>query len=317
MKKRTLIGLFIILATIYGLTKLFSDKQHLSFSAKLIEIDTTKITSILLTPKSSNYDISLWRENNNWIASNGQINVKAQAEMVQSLLRNLTTIQTNQVVAKKPEQWGSYAVADKQGTHVRVYQGLHLLADFILGNPSSPSPTAYLRLSGEHEVYAVDYFLVKSFEQGFNAFRNHNLLKMSTDTKITAFDYQIQDSILQFIKTPEGWKNGLITLDSMQVENYLQGLKNISGATFADDFDEVQGSKYLYKILTIKEKNIEEHFIITCYRDTMRSPAFILQSNQNPDAFFVSDSMGIYNQLFNKVNGFKIVKLEAATQVSQ
>lgn len=317
MKGRTLLGLFIILATIYGLTKLFSGKQALSFSANLVEIDTAQVTSILLTQKGHASEVSLLREGNNWIASNGQINVKAQTEAVQNLLRVLTHIPTNQIVAKKQEQWARYAVDEKQGVQVRVYHDRQLLADFVLGNPSSPSATCFLRLSGEKEVYAVDTLLAMRFEQDFNAFRNKNLLKIAAGAEVTAFDYQIQDSTFQFIKTKEGWKNGATTLDSMQVENYINVLRNVIGENFADDFDEVQGSKYLYKTLTIKAQALEEPLIITCYRDTTRQPSFILQSNQNPESFFASDSTGIYYKVFNKVNGFRSQKPEARSQKSE
>lgn len=315
MKNRTLIGLFIILTTIYGLTQLFPGKRARSFSATLVAIDTSKVTSILLTPKGTAMEISILREKNGWIASNGQLNVKAQTEMVQNLLATLTSISTNQVVAKKTAQWKDFEVEEKQGTHIRVYQGKKLLTDFILGKLDVNAPMqqaiSYLRLNGENEVYAIEGLVTMNFAQDFNAFRNHTLLKMKADMEVMAFDYQERDTAFQFIKTNTGWKLGINSCDSMQVENCLNVLRKVEGERFADDFDEVQGSKFLYKILTLKGKNIEDSLVISCYRDTTRQLPFVIQSNQSPESFFASDSIGIYKQIFNPIN--KLVRNQATT----
>lgn len=314
MKNRTLIGLFIILATIYGLTQLFWKKQERRFSANLVEIDTSKVTSISLIPKGSATEIFLLRENGEWIASKGQINVKAPMGIVQTLLGMLPSIQTNQIVAKTPAHWHTYGVNENQGTHIRVYQGKNLLTDFILGKLDSSAtlqhPISYLRLADENEVYAIDGIVAMNFFYDFDAFRNRTLLNMEPFTDIAAFEAQAPDTTYQFIKKNIGWTLGNATLDSMQVENFLNGLRNLSGDTFADDFDEVQGSKFLFQTLTIKSKNNEDSLVIHCYRDTTRQLPFVIQSSQNPESFFSSDSTGIYQRIFSKLNNLKNFKSE-------
>jgi len=301
MKYRTLLGLFIIIATIYGLMHLFPSKQKRSFSADLIAVDTASVTSILLSPGGNSGEITLKKEPTGWIASNGQINILASSDAVQNILNVMTSIKTQQVVATHRDQWTLYKIGPKQATRVRVYEGNQMIEDFSI---SQSTGNAYIRLANEEEVYAVDGALVIDFGQDFNAFRNRTLLKMESGMYVTEIEYQLVDTTFLLTKTSNGWMQDTMPLNVEKIENYLADLRNISGETFADDFDEVQGSKDLYQILTFKGKAITEPFVITCYRDTTRALPFVLQSNQNKEAFFASDSNGIYKQIFSKVNGF-------------
>jgi hypothetical protein len=98
--------------------------------------------------------------------------------------------------------------------------------------------------------------------------------------------------------------NNTLPLDSTKVAGYLNVLRNISGTEFADDFDELQSNNYQYKTLTVKGNNILEPFIVRCYRDSTREKVYILHSNQNSDAYFASDSAGVYQRLFKGIVDF-------------
>lgn len=301
MKFRTLLGLFIIVATIYGLMRLFPSKQKRSFSADLIAVDTANVTSILLLSSGNGREISLIREPTGWIASNSQINILANREMIHAILSVITSIKTQQIVATRQDQWKLYNIDSQKATRVRVFEENQLLEDFTI---SQLNGNSYVRLANEEEVYAVNETLATHFAQDFNAFRNGTLLKMQNGMEVTEIEYQFVDTTFYFTKTTNGWLQDTIPLNTEKVENYLTALRNISGETFADDFDEVQGSKDLYQILTLKGKTITEPFVITCYRDTNRTLPFIIQSNQNKEAFFASDSNGIYKQIFSNIKKF-------------
>ncbi len=306
MRTGVLISIFILTLSGYGLYRFFSQPQQ-PFHAHLMSLNTQEVTSLLIE-KPGKAETSIFRESNGWIASNGQINLKASPTMIQALLQNLSQITIQEVVATERKFWKVYGVDAAQGVHVRVYQGTELLEDFIIGksdtDPTTQSPISYLRLTKGEEVYAVPGNLALDFNRDFTAFRNRLVLQMNPNVEIAALELHTLDTILQWVHTAEGWKNHAAVLDSMKMERYLQPLQYVASDAFADDFDEVQGSKYLYQILIITKKDNTEPFVITCYRDTTRKPTFIIQSSQNKETFFASDSLGIYHTIFGKVNDF-------------
>lgn len=317
MRSGVLIALIILVLSGYGVYRFYSQPVA-PFSGTLIKVDTAQVTSILLETPPNRIEIALLRETTGWIASNGQTNIKASDAIVNSLLQALSDVKIKEVVATKAAAWTTFGVDDKQGVHVRVYEGKKLLDDLIIGksdtDPTSGQPISYLRLSEEEEVFAVYGELALAFSQDFRAFRNRLLLQLTPDMHITMLEFETPDTLVKWTQTPAGWAAGTTILDSVSMAQYLRKLTQINGEIFADDFDEVQGSKYLYQVLKISGEYIELPFVITCYRDTTRNPPFIIHSNQNKEAFFASDSVGIYNTIFGKVNDFnKIVKRDTTS----
>ena len=304
MNNKTLLILFLLLLGIYGLTKVFSGKKEKSFKTELIQVDTSKVSQIVIKPKAPEQgEITLKKEATGWIASQGNINVKATQNAVNSLLGNLVLIKTKHIAANKEEKWPDYEVQEGQGTLVKVYQGEKLLEDFVVGrfsyNQQTQSGLSYLRLNGEKEVYAVDGFLTLTFGQQFNSYRNRGFLKMNPEMEITEFTYQRPDTSLNFVKANGQWVlNGLVPIDSTKMATYLSKLANLSGNDFADDFDELQAATLPSYSLSLKGNNILEPLSIHCYQDTSRAQPFVFRSNQNTEAYFSSDSTGLFKQVF-------------------
>lgn len=310
MNNKLLLVVFLVLLGIYGLTKVFSGKKDQSFKAELIEVDTAAVTQIMINTKGpESEEITLKKEEAGWIASNGNLNVKAPPSVVSSLLGNLVLIKTKRIAANKPEKWTDFELEEGQATRVRVYNGEKVLEDFLVGrfsfNQQTRSGISFLRLTGENEVYAVDGFQSLTFGQGFDAYRNKTIVKMKPEMQVTEFSYRQPDTTLNFFLANDTWTvNGEMPLDSTKVGGYLNVLRNISGTEFADDFDELQSSNYEYKTLTIKGNNILDPFVVTCYRDTSREKPYIIHSNVNNEAYFASDSAGVYKRLFKDVADF-------------
>ena len=126
-------------------------------------MDTAKVTAIQVYPKNGNHEeISLKKENNFWAVSKGNVTTKANANAVNSILKNLVLIKTKRVAAKSPEKWVNYEVEETSGSRIKVYAGDKLLEDFIVGRFSfdqqSRQSISYVRLTNGDEVYAVDGF---------------------------------------------------------------------------------------------------------------------------------------------------------------
>lgn len=312
MNNKLLLIVFLVLLGIYGLSKVFSSKKDQSFKAELIAVDTTSVTQVIINTKGpESEEITLKKEEAGWIASNGQLNVKAPSGTISSLLGNLVLIKTKRVAANKAEKWSEYELEEGQATRVRVFDGDKLLEDFLVGrfsfNQQTRSGISFIRLTGENEVYAVDGFQTLTFGQGFEAYRNKEIIKMTPEMTVTEFSYKQPDTTLNFFLANDIWTlNGATPLDSNKVAGYLNVLRNISGSEFADDFDELQSSNYEYKTLTVKGNNILDPFIITCYRDTTRAKDYVIHSNRNTEAYFASDSSGVYQRLFKEIADFAV-----------
>lgn len=310
MRSGVFISILILVGTSYGLFRLFTSKKETVFQANLIAVDTAKVSAVLVSNNPYHpSELSFFRENQAWIISTEQIPIKADPAQIQELLQKVRAVKTNKVIAKDRKSWKIYSVDNTQGIRVRLYAEKTLLEDFVVGksevDPQTQTPISYLRFTGENEVYAVEGNIGAAFSQNFTNARSRLILQIAPSLEITELEYQLPDTTWQFTQTPEGWKSGAWRLDSLTMLRYLQGLRQISGDRFADDFDEVQGSKYLYQILTIHVKEVEEPFVLTCYRDTTAQMPFVIHSSQNPEAFFASDSVGIYHNIFKNVNNFK------------
>lgn len=310
MNNKLLLIVFIALLGIYGLSKAFSGKKDQSFKAQLIEVDTTTVTQVIINTKEpDSEEITLKKEEAGWIASNGQLNVKAPQGVISSVLGNLVLIKTKRVAANKPEKWSDYELEEGQASRIRVYQGEKLLEDFLVGrfsfNQQTRSGISFIRLNGENEVYAVDGFQTLTFGQGFDSYRNKEIIKMKPEMEITEFSIQQPDTTINFFLANDVWTaNGSIPLDSTKVAAYLNVLRNVSGSEFADDFDNLQSDNLRHKTITVKGNNILEPFVINCYQDTTREKPFVIHSNRNTEAYFASDSAGVYQRLFKEVVDF-------------
>lgn len=313
MNNRNLLIIFVILLVIYGITRLGSNKREGSFDANLITLDTTQINNIVIKTKGEENEISLKREGDAWLVSNGQISTQAVPSAIESILGNLANIQTTRIATKDAEKWKDYEVEDENGTRIKVYQDNKLLEDFIVGrfnfNQQTRSGTSYVRLADKNEVYAVDGFLTLTFGQGFDSYRDRSILKLPPEQEIVGLSFQAPEASYQLGKLGDQWQiNGTEPADSAAVASYLNVLRNVSGNTFADDFDGLKASEYAFRSVAITANNSSQPHIINCYLDTTRTEPFIINSSQHPDVFFASDTTGVYERVFKDVKEFQIAE---------
>jgi len=185
-----------------------------------------------------------------------------------------------------------------------IYAGAQLLEEFIVGrykgNQQTKAGISYLRLAGEEEVYAVNGLLSRIMGQGFEAYRNKIILNTHprdlTQITINTLDSLETTTILQ--KNGAVWTQDNGPIDSTTLVNYLYGLQQINGNTFADDFEDLQSNDKLFKTLTLAGNNLTAPILIKAFKDSTRIPPFVIQSSLNPDNYFESEEYGIVEQLF-------------------
>ncbi|MDX1941190.1 MAG: DUF4340 domain-containing protein [Saprospiraceae bacterium] len=304
MKDRTILLIVLLMIIVYLALRYFPKGRDPNFNATFIQLDTTSLASLLITSPNSTAELSLRRTEGQWIASNGQVHIKAPADLMNPLLRTLYHIKTQFVATQSPKDWSEYGVSENLGTRIRIYDAHGLREDFVVGKiqvTPAGKTLSYVRFADANEVYAVEGTPMQNLQLNFDAFRNKNILQLNNINNIQEFLYETPDTLLQFQRTVQGWMLGASLLDSARMERYLQSLQSLRGETFADDFDEVEQAEQLFMTLTIFEDEDEEQFVIHCFRDSTRQMPFIIHSNQNSEAYFASDSVGLYRIVFRNL----------------
>lgn len=302
MENKKLLYIFLGLLAIYSITQFGFQKKTRSFNPNLIQLDTASVTSITILPKSDNQEeMVLVKENGTWMAKKGSVQTKANKGAVESILRNLALIKTKRVATKNTEKWSDYEVAIGEGSQLKVYNGESELANFVVGrfnfNQQTRSGISYVRLNSGDEVYAVDGFLSMTMGQGFDSYRNKELLKINKD-QLTKIAINTQGTTAIYQKLGTTWSKDGVPVDSTQMATYLTGLQNINGTSFADDFNAAASNDLLFKTLSLEGDNIPAPIIVKIFKDDTRSEPYVIQSSQNLDGYFSSGEDGVFKTLF-------------------
>jgi hypothetical protein len=301
MSNRNLIIILSVLLGIFLISKLSNRRGERNFKDVLVELDTTKIDRILLHNVQDDQSLlEIKRQNGHWTAKKEELEVAAQANTVNSLLNTLQLIKSKRLVSKSEAKWVDYEVDSEKGTRVEVYSGNKKLDDFMVGrfnfNQQTRSATSYIRKTDETDTYSVDGFLSMSFNQSFDSFRDKTLIKVnSEDLNQIAMTGSSVNEVLTNDGT--GWSNSAdIPLDSTKVSQYVNALASSFGSEFDDEFLAVNSEPD--QTLEIFGDNMTESIRISCYETEDTLKPFILHSSINEQAFFRSDSSGVYKKIF-------------------
>ncbi len=301
MNNKTLALIFLALAAIYILRKTLGKPEVRSIPEYLVQIDTSSVDKILLTPKDKSGDpVELVKENGVWNASNGQKTVVANPGSIKNLLSALGEIAPKQLVSKNPERWLDYEVTPETASQVECYAGSKKKTGFYVGrfnfDQATRTATSYMRMDDEDDIYSVDGFLSMSFNQDFSNFRDKQLTKAKS-TDVERLTLTSDNDELSIEKSISGqWiDQAAMPLDSAKTANYVNTLMLTSGTEFDDDFnsDAFSPAEKLEILL-----NNGQTVTFSVYEDeTGLQKPFILHSSDNKDAWFRSDSAGIYKRV--------------------
>jgi len=210
------------------------------------------------------------------------------------------------LIARSQEKWSEYGVNDSLGTRVIMKQGKKNMVDLIVGRfDYQPSPSGYrgygnnygsgltyVRLYDEPEVYVVQGFLAMSFNQTFNNWRNQTFLNTNKNN-ITSLSFEYPaDSGFTAVKTDTIWTINGIRAVSTSMAQYLSNIARKSNSSFIDDFSPVTSPDFQLTIEGIEMNPV----ILKAYKTGVNS--YILNSSQNPEAYFTSPASGLFGNVF-------------------
>ncbi len=289
--------IFFSLLGIWILNKTFNQVSDTSFKSTLMQVDTSSVNKIVLYPKGmDSVSITLKKNNDVWDLSNGNITTVADQGRVTSILAQISYIPTKRLISKKEENQIDYEVDEKSGKIVEIYVGDKMTNKVIFGrfnfNPSTRGATSYARLADDNEIYALDGMLSMSFDTDFNSFRNNKLLGINKED-IRGINYNGVP-----ILPAEGniWSFQNRIIDSVEMVEYLNGLGNITSTSFADDYSkkiDIAGTSIIF--------NVDNRATPVTIESYPYKAGFAIHSSEN-EAFFQSDSAGIYKKIFGDLD---------------
>ncbi len=287
----TLLYIFIALIALFAIVKVYRIKfTENTLNTKLVDIDTAKVTKILLYPTSENREeIKFYKDNKDWKVSKGKIIAEPEANAITNLLGLLTEIKPQRLASRDKSKWSDYKLSDTTATRVKVFESNKLKSDLLIGKFSYQQSndmysrmyrgggpgTSYVRLKDENEIYAVNGFLTFSFNQKFNSFRKQTLAyfdKANVD-KIT-FKYPGDSSFVVELSNKH-WLIGNQQVDSAKVADYLNSLAYKNASSFNDNFIPA-GSPQCQ--LTFEGKSMKT---VTIDAYILANDEYVLNSNQN------------------------------------
>ncbi|HEX3007966.1 MAG TPA: DUF4340 domain-containing protein [Bacteroidales bacterium] len=287
-------GVLLVIVVVSQISKRAGDERN--FKDRLVEVDTSKISSIVLTPKGQSETLTLKRSSSQWELAFRNKTYKTDEGSVGSLLSALMDLKPERIVADEKESWDRYDVSETKGTHIRIREDSKDVADLVIGKVSYQQNyqgvTVYVRLTGEDDVYAVSGYAALNLHQDLSSLRYKKLGRgaMNDITKVT-FTYP--DSSFTLARTDRGWNVNNVLADSTKVYNFLQTITSISGSTFADDATPVNQPVYTVAVST-KTTGL---FEINAFPADSTNQ-FIVTSNVNPGARFKEARDGIINRMF-------------------
>ena len=230
---------------------------------------------------------TLTKSGEQWQMTDGTRTMDAKPSTVTSLITELSTLKTKQLVSKSADKWADYEVDDK-AKKIEVYSGGKRVTALHIGrfnfNQQTRAGISYARLSDEDEIYSLDGFLAMSAAKDFDSFRETKLVTTAQE-QIQSINLTTESGQqLELGKSIDGsWIINDTVIDSTAASRYISGLTNLNGSVFEDGFSPSGVPA------TINAGALQ----IQAYST---GSDFVIKSNQNP-AYFRSDSSGIYKRM--------------------
>lgn len=304
-----LIGILAVLAAIYFAFQLFGGStRSKSFKENLVEIDTAKVTRMLVMKAGQNLELK--KDGDQWkvsLAAGKYAN--AEAKSVKSSLENLLRVKPSRVVAKKADKWSEYQV-DSAGTRVQVFEGDEKTLDLVVGrfgfNQQAMQQQqqmmmggrggmqqfySYVRLQDEDEVYVADNFMGMSLGTNAADFRNSQVLKVTKDS-LRQISFQYPDSAFTLDKVDSMWVVGNALADSAATASFLNGLSHVNNRSFVDDIEPAAMTTATLS-MTVKESG-KPDVVIKAFPHPVHK--WVINSSVNPDSYFSEQSL--FDKLF-------------------
>ncbi|MCL5029929.1 MAG: DUF4340 domain-containing protein [Bacteroidetes bacterium] len=299
------LGIVFLVLLLVVVAFIIYDSSHgeRSFRSSLVSIDTAKVTSISIYPKSLFHkEVRIFKEGNYWKVNltNGKSAVVPNSK-VQDLLSQLLEVKPESVVGQSEKQWKEFNV-DTSGTRVKVFEGGKNTLDLIIGKFTYQQPRTmltYVRVEGDDNIYQTNEFLDFVFNHDANYFRDDAVVKDNylSWNKLT-FTYPA-DSSFQLVKTNGKWGINGSSVDSAKIANYLSSLSNMEDPNFIDNPDQsiFRKAEYTLTIQTPRFGAIN----VSAFADTSN---IVITSSQYPDTYFDGKKADFWKRVFVSRDSF-------------
>lgn len=300
----------ILIAAVIAVYLSDSKKGERSFRAKMIDADTSRITSIVIYPKADMENaIELEKKSGEWRVISGNNTYTADEAMIKNMLTVLAGLKPQRLAATDKSHWGEYDVTDSSATRVKLYTGKKLATCLYVGRfsyqpPKNQNPynygqqgtmSTFVRLADEKSVYSVEGFLGMTFGRSVNDFRNKVVIRCSKDDlSRLSFTYPA-DSSFTLVKEGNQWTADGLVCDSASVATYLNTLSMLTSSDFVDDQSPLNPTADLS--LNIEGNNFATPIMVKAFKsDTINR--YLISSSLNKGAYFSGKGNNLANKIF-------------------
>lgn len=302
LDNRFLTILFFALLGIFVFKKFIDKPKVRSFREVLVEIDTSQVNKIVLN-KPASKAIVLLRKADKWLVKSGDREYEAMKASVDPILRTIAFVKASQLVSRSEDKWSEFELDETAGRKIEVYNGDKLKDAFWIGrfdfDQNRRTAQTYVRKADEADVYAVEGFLSMTFDKKVEDFRNKSLFENVSSGEVKSLSLQTEgEASLIFEKTLDGeWMAEQALIDSSAIVEYLGRLTNSQGAQFIEGLVPEQSDLLSNLIVELNDGRQSE---VKIYRDET-TEKFVVNSTDNPDAFFLTDSTALYKTLITDI----------------
>jgi len=291
-----LLLILVVLAAVIAMVKFMdSRKGERNFRNELVSIDTTKVSSVYIYPKSKKgQEVKLFSDDGDWkVRLSANKNQKVTPEKISGLFKSLTGIKPSRLAARTSDKWKEFEV-DTSGTRVKVNEGDKKTLDIIIGKMNfsgGRNVETFVRLEGDDDTYAVNGYLEGTFNAGVDDWRDKTLIKGNKDAwaKLT---FSLADTMQYQLANRDGiWTLDGFTANEQEVNSYLNAAASLRGNAFADEIDAntLGTPQYVLEIDDSLGNKIKvEGFVVGDKK--------VLRSSQNTDNIF--SGIGVFDRVF-------------------
>jgi hypothetical protein len=325
-KKKTIrtLGVFFafLLALVVIILLIDQKRGKRTFRTDLFEADTADVTAVIIQAKADKDNpITLEKKKSGWQLKSGNRQFRAEAGMVQEILRTLNDLQATRVAATEKSKWKEFEVDDSSATKIMVKKDKKLVSTLYLGKfsyqmPKSSNPyesyyrqpkiSTYIRVGNEKNVYVAEGFLSMIFNRNINDYRDQTLIRANSgDWTKLAFTYP-SDSSFALVKEKGAWSVNGIPVDSAKTAEYLGSIASLSNENFVDDQKPLSGRPDFS--LTIEGNNRVNPIVVSAFAaDSLHQ--YLIRSSENEGTYFSGRRSGLMSRVFvSKKRFFNSVK---------
>ncbi len=271
-------------------------KGERSFRTTLVDFDPQKIDQMILLGHDS--EIKFTRDNDKWTVAQETKVHSADAQSVENILKELSTMKIERLVTKDKAKLGEYEVNDTLGTTVQLYSKGKKVADVVVGRfnyrqtgnrQGGIQLSTMIRLAKETDVYSIEGALSMSVKRDFDSFRDKTVVRFDPD-KLQSIEFTYpSDSSFTLTRGSDVWFMNRDTVDTGKVINFLNDIKETRASSFATDFDPAGALEFQMKATFSGQAPVE----VKAYKQGEKY-VFVSSLNESP----LSDAEYLFKRLF-------------------